>query len=160
MKISEKKVVQIHYTLKNDSGEILDSSEGRDPLVYMHGKGNIIPGLENALNEKESGEKISVVIPPEEAYGVRNEGLVQQVALSRFQDPENIRTGVQVQVSTNDGSSIARVTKIENEEVTLDLNHPLADETLHFEVEVMGVREATQEELSHGHVHGPGGHHH
>jgi FKBP-type peptidyl-prolyl cis-trans isomerase SlyD len=160
MKISNEKVVSIHYTLKNDDGIVLDSSKNAQPLTYLHGKGNIIPGLEEALLDNETGSQLKVVIPPANAYGVRNEKLVQEVPLERFQDPDKIKEGVQIQIKTDQGENLATITKISGNQVTLDMNHPLADETLHFDVEVVEIREATAEEIAHGHVHGPGGHHH
>ena len=160
MKIANDKVVSFHYTLRNDNGDILDSSEGRDPLFYLHGKGNIIPGLESELLDKEAGTKMNVSIPPEEAYGVRNPELEQDVPLDRFTEPEKIKEGMQVQIQSNQGAQVATITKIAGETVTLDMNHPLADQTLHFAVEVVEVRDASAEEIAHGHVHGPGGHQH
>lgn len=150
----------MHYTLKDDKGLTLDTSDGREPLAYIQGVGNIIPGLEKEMEGKEVGDKLQAVISPEEAYGVRQENLVQKVPKSGFQGDEELKEGMQVQVSTNNGVAIATVAGIDGEEVTLDLNHPLADVTLHFDVEVMDVRDATKDELEHGHVHGPGGHQH
>jgi len=160
MKIANDKVVSIHYTLRNDGGEVLDSSQNAEPLVYLHGKGNIIPGLETALLEKASGDKLNVTIIPEEAYGTRDENLVQDVPIDKFQEPDQIKVGSQVQIQTNQGVRVAVIAKMDAETVTLDMNHPLADQTLHFDVEVMEIRDASAEELSHGHVHGPGGHQH
>ena len=152
----------MHYTLKDNSGEVLDSSEGKEPLAFIKGIGNIIVGLEEELEGKAVGDKISATVAPEKGYGVRNEENVHVVPLSGFQadGEEKLVEGMQVRVETNEGVSIADVAKIDGEEVTLDLNHPLADETLHFDVEVVDIREATKEELEHGHAHGPGGHHH
>jgi FKBP-type peptidyl-prolyl cis-trans isomerase SlyD len=160
MKVSKNKVVSIHYTLKNSEGQILDSSSGREPLYYIQGIGNLIPGLENELENKQVGDKLQAVITPEHAYGERHDSLVQQVSKSGFQGDEELSIGMQVQIETNQGVNIAVVTEISGENVTLDLNHPLAGETLHFDVEVMSLRDASKEELDHGHVHGPGGHHH
>jgi FKBP-type peptidyl-prolyl cis-trans isomerase SlyD len=160
MKISDKKVVQMHYHLTDDDGTVLDSSQGREPLSYIHGAGNIIPGLEKQLQDKEAGDKIKAVVTPEEGYGERNENLQQIVPKSGFQGDEEMKEGMQVQVGTQQGTAIATITKIDGEDVTLDMNHALAGITLHFDVEVMDVRDATAEELDHGHVHGPGGHHH
>ena len=152
----------MHYTLKDNSGEVLDSSEGKEPLAFIQGIGNIIVGLEEELEGKAVGDKISATVVPEKGYGVRNEENVHVVPLSGFQadGEEKLVEGMQVRVETNEGVSIADVAKIDGEEVTLDLNHPLADEILHFDVEVVDIREATKEELEHGHAHGPGGHHH
>lgn len=150
----------MHYTLKDEQGETIDSSQGHEPLAYIQGIGNIIPGLEDALEGKTKGDKLEVTIAPEDGYGERQENMVQKVAKSGFQGDEELVVGMQVQVETKNGPAIAMVSEIEGEDVTLDLNHPLAGVTLNFDVEVMDVREATDEELDHGHVHGPGGHHH
>lgn len=160
MKVAADKVVSIHYTLTGDTGEVLDSSQGREPLAYLQGHGNIISGLENALVDKEAGDKLKVTVKPEEGYGMRNDQLVQDVPLANFQDPKEIKEGVRIRVETQQGVSIAVVSKMEGETVTLDMNHPLAGETLHFDVEITEVRDASDEEISHGHVHGPGGHQH
>ena len=162
MQIEKNKVVSMNYTLKDESGQILDSSEGREPLAYIQGTGQIIPGLEKELEGKKKGDKIHAVIAPEEAYGTHMPELVQDVPLSGFQGEgsEQLQEGMQVRVETNNGPAIAMVSKIDGDTVSLDLNHPLANKTLHFDVEIMDVRDATPEELEHGHVHGPGGHQH
>lgn len=160
MKITNEKVVSMHYTLTNDAGQVLDSSDGRDPLVYLHGFGNIIPGLEDALVDKETGEKLEVVVAPDQGYGKRNEEMVQQVELARFEKPDEIKPGVQIQVQSDQGTQLGIITQVGDGTATLDLNHPLADETLHFAVEIMEVRDASADEISHGHVHGVGGHQH
>ena len=150
----------MHYELKNDKGDVIDSSKGREPLAYIHGMGNIIPGLEKELTTKKVGDKIKAVVDPSEGYGVKDEQKVFKVSKNQFQGDEQIQVGMQIQAEANGRTEIGIVENIENEEVTLNFNHPLAGETLHFDVEVMEVRDATSEELSHGHVHGPGGHHH
>ena len=160
MVIAQNRVVTMHYTLKDEQGETIDSSQGHEPLAYIQGIGNIIPGLEDALEGKTKGDKLEVTIAPEDGYGERQENMVQKVAKSGFQGDEELVVGMQVQVETKNGPAIAMVSEIAGEDVTLDLNHPLAGVTLNFDVEVMDVREATDEELDHGHVHGPGGHHH
>jgi FKBP-type peptidyl-prolyl cis-trans isomerase SlyD len=160
MTISSNKVVTIHYTLTNDSGEVLDSSEGHEPLAYIHGNGNIIPGLENALNGRTVGDKFDVSIPPEDGYGLRDNNLVQSVPKSAFQGVEEILPGMQFQAQSPEGMQLVTVVDLDGDEVILDGNHPMADITLHFAVEVQAIRDATSEELEHGHVHGPGGHHH
>jgi len=158
VKIENNRAVQIHYTLKDDQGEILDSSMDRGPLPYIHGVGALIPGLESELLGKEAGEKFTAVIAPENGYGEYDEGYVFQVGASEFEEDDEIEVGMQIQLDTENGPAIATITKIEDEEVTLDLNHPLAGVSLHFDVEVIDVREATPEELDHGHVHN--GHQH
>lgn len=160
MQIKQNSVVSVNYTLKNSEGQVLDTSDGREPLTYLHGVGALIPGLESELTEKSVGDKFSTVIEPKDAYGTRQDDLLKLVPKSGFQGEEELQVGMQVQLDTEHGPAIATVFKIEEENVTLDLNHPLADATLHFDIEVMEIREATEEEISHGHVHGPGGHHH
>jgi FKBP-type peptidyl-prolyl cis-trans isomerase SlyD len=156
----QDKVVTIHYTLTDKDGEVLDSSVGEEPLSYLHGRGNIIIGLEKALDGKKAGEKLQVTVAPEEAYGEKNESLVMQVPRAAFKDIEDLQPGMRFQIQGNEGVQVVTVTDIAETEVTVDGNHPLAGEELTFDVEVTDVREATEEELSHGHVHGPGGHHH
>lgn len=160
MQISENAVVYIHYTLTNDAGETLDTSLGGEPLVYLHGFGGIIPGLENALAGKTAGDTLIVSVLPEQAYGPYDETKVETMPRSALQGIDEIETGMQLQAHSPDGLVIATVIDVDDEEVTLDGNHPLAGETLTFDVEVMEVREATAEELAHGHVHGAHGHHH
>jgi FKBP-type peptidyl-prolyl cis-trans isomerase SlyD len=160
MKIAHEKVVSIHYTLTNQEGTVLDSSSGSEPLAYLHGFGNIIPGLENALEGKEMGEKLSVTVEPEQGYGARDEQLVQAVPRSAFKGVEELAPGMQFQAEGPQGTRLVVVTQVAQDIVTVDANHPLAGQTLHFEVEVSEVRAATAEEIEHGHVHGPHGHHH
>lgn len=160
MEIADNKIVNIHYTLKNDAGETLDSSDGKEPMAYLQGKQNIIPGLEMALVGKKTGDKIDVSIPPAEAYGEISADMTKVVSINEFEDKAQVVVGIQFEMQSEEGSHVATVTKVENEDVTLDLNHPLAGVTLNFSVEVMDVRDASEEELAHGHVHGAGGHHH
>ena len=160
MEIIKGKVVSMHYALRDEAGEILDSSEGQAPLDYLHGHGNIIAGLEKALEGKEAGDKLNAVIPPEEGYGIRDESLVKTVPLSNFQNPNTVEVGAQFQAETSQGPRLATVTQVDDQNVTVDLNHPLADQTLNFDIDIVAVRDATEEELAHGHVHGPEGHGH
>jgi FKBP-type peptidyl-prolyl cis-trans isomerase SlyD len=160
MQIAKNTAVQINYTLKNDAGEVLDSSEGAEPLAYLQGNGNLIPGLEKALEGKRAGDAVNVTIPPEDAYGVRDDSLIQDVPRSAFEGIADIEVGMQFHAESNHGPRTVTVTKVAPDTVTVDGNHPLADQTLHFAVKIIDVREASQEELSHGHVHGAGGHHH
>ena len=160
MEITADRVVLIHYTLKDDSGSILDSSAGGDPLAYIQGHGNLVSGLEKALEGKSEGNSLAVSLAPADGYGVRDAGLVQRVPRRALQSAGNITKGMQFQANTDDGMRMFTVTAVIGDMVTLDGNHPLADKTLHFDVNVVSVREATQEELEHGHVHGVGGHHH
>ncbi|MGE0114545.1 MAG: peptidylprolyl isomerase [Steroidobacteraceae bacterium] len=160
MQIAKNTAVQIHYTLKNDAGEVLDSSEGAEPLAYLQGHGNLIPGLEKALEGKQAGDAVNVSIPPEEGYGVRDEMLIQEVPRSAFEGIPDVEVGMQFHADSNHGPRTVTVTRVAGETITVDGNHPLADQTLHFAVQIVEVRAASKEELSHGHVHGPGGHHH
>ena len=156
MNIEQGKVVSIDYTLKNSDGQVLDSSEGREPLPYLHGAGNIISGLEAALDGKAEGDQLNAVIPPEEAYGQRDEAQIGKVARTDLQGVGEISVGTQLQAQTPQGPRIVVVTDMDDESVTIDANHPLAGETLHFDVTVCDVRDATPEELEHGHAHAPG----
>jgi FKBP-type peptidyl-prolyl cis-trans isomerase SlyD len=162
MTISTNKVVLMHYTLKNDQGEVLDTSENREPLAFIQGMGNIIPGLETKLEGKTAGDKLDATVKPEDGYGEHVSENIHKVPKSNFdsEDGEELQVGMQVQVQSNQGIALALVAEIEEEEVTLDMNHPLAGETLHFNVEIVDVRDATADEINHGHAHGPGGHHH
>lgn len=161
MLIDKNKVVAFHYTLTDDSGETIDSSDGRDPLYYLHGHRNIIGGLEDALAGKETGDKLSVSVPPEKAYGVYDEKDKLQAHKDQFQGIDDLKVGMEIQTKTQQGQvKIYRIEKIFGDTVFMDGNHALAGMTLNFDVEIMEVREASAEELQHGHVHGPGGHHH
>ena len=160
MQATQDKVVTIHYTLTDKGGDIIDSSIGQEPLSYLHGRGNIIKGLENALEGKKAGEKLQVTVQPEDAYGIKDDSLVMQVPRNAFKDVDNLEPGMRFQIKKEKGVQIVMVTEIGETEVTVDGNHPLAGEELNFEVEVTEVRNATKEELSHGHIHGPGGHNH
>jgi len=160
VQVSSDKVVLIHYTLKDDAGEVVDTSGGGDPLAYIQGHGNLVQGLEKALEGKEKGSKVAVSVPPEEGYGKFDPKLIQRVPKRSMQSAGQIKKGMQFQARTEDGMRVFTVTALVGDMVTLDGNHPLADKTLHFAVEVVEVRDASAEELEHGHVHGAGGHHH
>jgi FKBP-type peptidyl-prolyl cis-trans isomerase SlyD len=159
MQIAKNSVVTIDYTLTGPDGQVIDTSVGRQPLPYLHGAGNLIPGLEKQLEGKSAGDTVKTTVAPEEAYGIRDESLTQTAPKSAFQSP-NIAVGQQFRADSPQGQKVFTVTKIEGDTVTVDGNHPLAGIPLNFEVNIKDVRAATQEELAHGHVHGPGGHHH
>ena len=155
MNIADQTVVALQYTLKNATGEVLDQASREDPLLYLHGAGNLIPGVEKALAGSAAGAKVEATVSPEEGYGQRDDQLMIQVP--RAELPEgDLQPGMQFQVQHEGGAGVVTLTAIEGDTVTLDGNHPLAGETLHFEMEVVEVRAATAEELEHGHVHGPG----
>ncbi len=160
MQIAENTIVQIHYTLKNATGDVIDTSAGQEPLAYLHGGGNIVEGLESALAGKVIGDKLDVTVEPERGYGERREDLVQDVERSNFVGVEEIEVGMQFLAQTPWGEQPVTVIAVADDSVQLDGNHPLAGETLNFSVEVVDVRQASEEELQHGHAHGEGGHHH
>lgn len=161
MQIQDNAVVSIHYTLTNEAGDTIDSSAGAEPLAYLHGAANIIPGLEDALAGKAAGDKLNVTVAPAEGYGEHIAELVQEVPSEMFQGVDEVQVGMEFHAESNTGQPIAvTVTKVEDDKVTIDANHPLAGVTLNFDVEVVEVREASAEELEHGHVHGTGGHEH
>ncbi|HXY97127.1 MAG TPA: peptidylprolyl isomerase [Steroidobacteraceae bacterium] len=156
MPIAQNDVVTIHYTLKDDADKVIDSSSGSEPLAYLHGHGNIIPGLERELAGKSVGDRLTVRVPAADGYGEYDRALVQKVPRRTLKGIANLRVGLRLQA----GHQAVTVTHIAGDMVTLDGNHPLAGQNLHFDVEITGVRPATEEELAHGHVHGAGGHHH
>jgi len=160
MQITKNLVASIDYELTDDSGEVIDTSKGRPPLAYLHGAGNLIPGLESELEGKGSGDSFKIRIAPEDAYGVRHEEMVQDVPRTQFPPDADIQPGMQFQAQGPQGAQIVTVVAIEDETVKLDGNHPLAGVSLNFDVTIIEVRDATAEELEHGHVHGPGGHEH
>jgi len=161
MQISKNKVVTLEYTLKDNEGVVIDQTTGDDTFAFIHGIGGIIPGLENALDGKQADDALNITIEPDEAYGQREEALLAEVPMDRFDGAGEIQEGMQFQTASEDGTArVVTVVKIEDGMVTVDGNHPLAGVTLNFDVKVIAVREATQEELEHGHVHGPGGHQH
>ncbi len=161
MTIKNNSAVSFHYTLTDDDGQRLDSSAGKEPLAYLHGSGNIIPGLENALEGKNVGDSMVVAVTAAEGYGEVQPDLIQEVPRESFQGVDDIEVGMQFEAQTGNGDSVPVTVKtVTDEFVTVDGNHPLAGNNLNFDVSIESVRDATQEELNHGHVHGPGGHDH
>jgi FKBP-type peptidyl-prolyl cis-trans isomerase SlyD len=161
MQVAKDKVVSIDYTLTNTQGKVLDSSQGRAPLAYLHGYSNIIPGLERELQGKAVGDSLKVSVRPEDGYGNPDPQMVQTVPKSAFKGVDNIQAGMQFQAQGPGGQTrVVTVTKVDADNVTVDANHPLAGQTLNFDVTVKEIRDASDEEKSHGHVHGPGGHEH
>lgn len=159
MKIEKDRVVSFHYTVSEQGQEPLESSAGRDPLVILIGHGNIIPGLEKAMEGHEAGDKFEVDVPAVEAYGERREGLTQRVPKKHFKGAR-LEPGMQTVLQTNFGPRAVTIQKIGMSVVDVDLNHPMAGKDLHFAIEIVAVREASAEEIEHGHVHGEGGHQH
>ncbi len=160
MQIKENTVATIEYTLTDDSGEVLDTSRGSEPLSYIHGVGGLVPGLEAELEGKSAGDTLKVRIAPEDAYGERDEDLVARVPRSQMPGGADLEVGMQFQASGPDGGEVVTLVRVEDDAVWLDSNHPLAGMHLNFDVTVVSVRAATREEMQHGHVHGQGGHHH
>jgi FKBP-type peptidyl-prolyl cis-trans isomerase SlyD len=159
MQVADNTAVSIHYTLTNDEGEVLDSSVGGEALVFLQGAGNIISGLENALIGKAVGDKFNVRIPPEDAYGELADDMIDVISREMFEGIDEIEIGMQFHADVSSGPGIVTVVGIDGDNITIDGNHPLAGLALTFDVEVVDVRSATAEELSHGHIHGAGCHH-
>jgi FKBP-type peptidyl-prolyl cis-trans isomerase SlyD len=157
MKIEARKIVSFHYTLSNEAGEQMESSRERDPMSYLHGSRNIIPGLEKAMAGKAAGDAFEVTVEPADAYGERDDERVQRVSAKLFRQSDRLEPGQLVTLQTKQGPIQATVVKVGRFNVDVDTNHPLAGQSLTFDVEVTDVRDATKEELSHGHVHGKGG---
>jgi FKBP-type peptidyl-prolyl cis-trans isomerase SlyD len=156
--IKENSAVSFHYTLTDDDGQTLDSSAGKDPLAYLHGAGNIIPGLESALEGKAVGDAMVVAVTAAEGYGEVQQELIQEVPRDAFQGVDSIEVGMQFEAQTGQGGNVpVTVTAVTDEVVTVDGNHPLAGKNLNFDVSIEDVREATEEELEQGHVNGAGG---
>ncbi len=161
MTIAQHKVVTIHYKVSDsESDEVIDSSENAEPMTYLHGAQNIIPGLEQALEGKAVGDELEVVVEAAEAYGERSDDRIQQVPMEAFQGMEKVEPGMAVTAQTDQGQINLVITEVNGDMVTVDANHPLAGKSLKFEVTVEDVRDASEEEMAHGHVHGPGGHEH
>jgi FKBP-type peptidyl-prolyl cis-trans isomerase SlyD len=160
MQIADRCIASFHYTLTDSTGEVIDSSEGREPLAYLHGAHNIVPGLEKAMAGHKTGDKFEVEVSPAEGYGEHIERLVQTLPRAAFHGVDPIQPGMQFTAQGNRGPMNVTVTSVSDEEVTVDGNHPLAGQKLHFAIEVTDVREASVEEVLHGHVHGAGGHEH
>lgn len=160
MQIADNLAVSIHYTLTNDEGEVIDTSEGDEALAYLHGYGNIISGLESALTGKSVGDKFKVRIDAEDAYGEIEDDRVQIVSIEMFEGVDELEVGMQFHADVSSGPGVITIINIDGDDITIDGNHPLAGVPLTFDVEVVDIRPATAEEISHGHIHGAGGHHH
>ena len=161
MLITNQHVVAIDYTLSNDAGEVIDSSAGAEPLVYLHGASNIIAGLENALTGKAVGDELEVSVEPQDAYGEYSAELITNLGREMFEGVDELEVGMQFHASAPDGGmQIVTIRDIDGDQVTIDGNHPLAGQQLNFKVKVVSIREASEEEVAHGHVHGEGGHQH
>ena len=159
MNITTNKIASLAYTLKNDNGEVLDTADENNPFLYMHGTGGIIKGLESALNEKTVNDSFSLIVAPEDGYGERDDKLTESVPRDMFEGipDEEMVAGAQFHAQTGEGTQVITIAGIDGDTVKIDANHPLAGETLHFDVAVLDIRDATEEEIAHGHPHAPGG---
>lgn len=160
MKVAKDTIVTIDYTLTSDDGDVIDSSEGGEPLAYLHGAGAIVPGLESALEGRSEGEALSVKVTPEEGYGERDPELVHRATRAQFQGIDELEVGMRFQARAGEETTVVTVVAVEGDDVTLDANHPLAGVPLNFEIKIVGVRAATAVEIAHGHPHGADGNHH
>lgn len=160
MQVAKDTVVSFHYTLTDADGNRIDSSRESEPLAILHGHGALIAGVEKALEGKAAGEQFVVSVPPEEGYGLRDEGRTQRVPKKYFKDGDRLKPGMVTVLQSQQGMHQVTVIKVGATVIDIDANHPLAGKTLSFDIEITAVREASPEELAHGHVHGPGGHHH
>lgn len=161
MTIAQNKVVTMDYKVVDaNSSELIDSSEDGQPMTYLHGAQNIVPGLEKALIGKAVGDELEITVAPEEAYGERSEDGVQQVPMEAFEGMGKVEAGMIVTAEAPDGPLNVMITEVDGDTVTVDANHPMAGKSLTFSVKITNIRDANEEELAHGHVHGPDGHHH
>ncbi|MFT5788731.1 MAG: FKBP-type peptidyl-prolyl cis-trans isomerase SlyD [Shewanella sp.] len=160
MSIKDDSVVQFNYTLRDEQGEVLESNKDLDPIAYLHGHNNMMPGVEKALVGKEAGATFSVTLPASETYGERNDDAEQRVSVKHLQGAKVWKAGMRALINTDDGQRQVTIIKMGKFMATVDVNHPLAGRELTFDLEVADVRDATPEEVAHGHAHGKGGHHH
>ena len=159
MSIKKDSVVTFNYTLKDDAGTVIDSSAPGEPLAYLHGHGNLVAGLERELEGKNTGDKLSVKVTPADGYGEHSQDLIQKIPRRTLKGINKVTVGMRLHAQTQHGPRAVTVTAVTGDMVTIDGNHPLAGQNLNFDIELLEVRDATEEELAHGHVHGPGGHH-
>ncbi|WOT03812.1 FKBP-type peptidyl-prolyl cis-trans isomerase [Shewanella youngdeokensis] len=160
MSIKDDSVVQFNYTLRDEQGEVLETNEGLDPIAYLHGHDNMMPGVEKALEGKDTGAKFSVTLPASETYGIRNDDAEQRVSVKHLQGAKVWKPGMRALINTDQGQRQVTIIKVGKFMATVDVNHPLAGRELTFDLEVADVRDATAEEIAHGHAHGKGGHQH
>ncbi len=158
--ITDRTVATFHYSVRNEAGEELETSRDGDPSAYLHGANNILPALEAALAGHEAGDTVAVTLAPQDAYGLRNAERSQRVPVKHLLFQGKLKPGMVVQLNTREGRHPVTVTKVGRHTVTVDTNHPLAGQTLLFELDIIDVRAASAEEIEHGHAHGIGGHHH
>jgi len=160
LRVVKDRVVRFHYQIFDAAGEVVESTRDGEPLAILHGRGNVMRGIEDALGGRTTGDRFDVTLPPEQAYGPRKDDFTQRISKKYFPRPARLKPGMTTQLSTEEGVRSVTVLKVGGKVVDVDMNHPLAGQTLRFDLEVVDVREATREEISHRHVHGAGGHHH
>ena len=160
MQIAEHTIVRFHYDLADEAGQPIESSREREPMAILYGAGNVIPGIEKAIEGRRAGERLQVTVPPAEGYGERREGLTQRVPKKFFNEARKLRPGDSTVLGSNQGPRVVTVLKSGETVIEADLNHPMAGRTLCFDIEIIEVREASAEEIAHGHAHEPGGHAH
>ncbi len=160
MQIAEHTIVRFHYDLADEAGQPIESSREREPMAILYGAGNVIPGIEKAIEGRRAGERLQVTVPPAEGYGERREGMTQRVPKKFFNEARKLRPGDSTVLGSNQGPRVVTVLKIGETVIDVDLNHPMAGRTLCFDIEIIEVREASAEEIAHGHAHEPGGHAH
>lgn len=160
MQVAKHKVVVIDYTLKDDQGTVIDSSKDGEPMAYIQGMNNIIPGLENALTGKKAGDSLQVTVAPSDGYGEHDAAMQQEVPREMFDGAADVQVGMQFHASNGDDMHVVTVIGVTETHITVDGNHPLAGQILNFDVTIVDVRDPSAEEMEHGHVHGPGGHNH
>jgi len=160
LSVARDRVVRFHYQIFNASGDVIETTRNSEPLAILHGRGNVMRGIEDALEGRKAGDRFEVTLPPEQAYGPRKDDFTQRISKKYFRDPARLKPGMTTQLSTEEGTRSVTVLKVGGKVVDVDMNHPLAGQTLGFDLEVVEVREATREEIAHRHVHGSGGHHH
>ena len=160
MQIAEHTIVRFHYDLADEAGQPIESSREREPMAILYGAGNVIPGIEKAIEGRRAGERLQVTVPPAEGYGERREGLTQRVPKKFFNEARKLRPGDSTVLGSNQGPRVVTVLKIGEPVLDVDLNHPTAGRSLCFDIEIIEVREASAEEIAHGHAHEPGGHAH
>lgn len=159
MQVTKNKVVAVEYILTDDENQVLDQTESGEPLEYLHGIGNLIPGLESQLEDKSIDDQFKISIPPADAYGERDEKLKQSIPRDRFEEPDHLEVGMQFQTPPEEGSQEFTIVDIDNNSIIVDGNHELAGMTLHFDITIKNVRDATEDEIAHGHAHSDGCHH-
>ena len=160
MQSAEHTIVRFHYDLADEAGQPIESSREREPMAILYGAGNVIPGIEKAIEGRRAGERLQVTVPPAEGYGERREGLTQRVPKKFFNEARKLRPGDSTVLGSNQGPRVVTVLKIGETVIDVDLNHPMAGRTLCFDIEIIEAREASAEEIAHGHAHEPGGHAH